>query len=239
MHDTDRPVSRIISPNDQMVGGATVDQYLAGGKLALDYCVAALGGVTPRRILDFPSGHGRVLRWFHQRWPDADTYAVEVDRDALAFCEKTFGAKPIESKADIESLDLPEDVDLIWSGSLLTHFNEAMCRAFIDRCIRCLRPDGVLVFTTHGRLAVMLADRRDPMYGPHVNLEKLCDTYRKTGFAYEDYDPQYPVYGLTFSSPSWIAKVIEGQRMVRLISYTEGGWGHQDACAVRKLATPI
>jgi SAM-dependent methyltransferase len=232
-------VSREISPNDQMIYGVSVDQYIAGGKLALDLCLQALGNKVPERILDFPSGHGRVMRWLRHQWPGSDLYALEVDTDALKFCEREFGAKPIISRASIEDLELPNDVDLIWSGSLLTHFNERMWRSFLTRCVDSLRPGGVLVFTTHGRLANMLANRGDPVFGHLVNLPTLCEGYRQTGFAYQDYDPAYPVYGLSFSSPSWVARQIEPLRYAKIINFIEGGWGYQDVIALQKLPTPI
>lgn len=129
-------VSRVISNNDHMALGVGVDQCLGGGKIALDLCTKILAGRTPERILDFPSGHGRVMRWFRHQWPKADLYAVEVDADALDFREREFDAKKIISCPEIESLELPSDVELIWSGSLLTRFNWHMWESF---CLAVLR----------------------------------------------------------------------------------------------------
>lgn len=232
-------VCSTISPNDQMMGGATLEQYLHGGRLALNICLDALGEDQPHRIVDFPSGHGRVMRWLRHNWPKSDIYAVEVDGDALDFCSETFGAMPIPSTARLHDLALPTDVDLIWSGSLLTHFNEPMWDAFLTRTIDALRPGGMLVCTTHGRLAMMLAERRDPVFGTLIDLAPLCDEYKQTGFSYRSYDPAYPTYGLSFSSPSWVIRKFEAYRFVKIRTFREGAWSYQDAFVLEKLSTPI
>src|SRR5689334_19005618 len=116
----------IISSRDQMAVGISEEEYLLVGRTALDLCREALASATPGIVVDFPCGHGRVMRHFAAAWPNAELYGVEIDTDALKFVEATFGARPIQSGAHIAAVALPENVDLIWSGSLLTHLPEPM-----------------------------------------------------------------------------------------------------------------
>lgn len=94
---------------------------------------------------------------------------------------------------------------------------------FLSRSIESLRPSGALMFTTHGRIADMLTRRGDPILGPLVNLKNLCENYARNGFAYQDYDSAYPVYGLTFSLPSRIMRKIEQLSYAKVVHFIEGG----------------
>lgn len=227
-----------LSNNDQMFNG-NLEEYLGGGQMALNFCINALEGKTPSVIVDFPSGHGRVLRWLKSQWPDSQHYAVEVDDDALKFVSAIFNATPIKGTPKLSDIKLPDNTDLIWTGSLLTHFNSAMWDEFFKITIDALKPGGILAFTIHGRLAMMLAERRDPIFGNLIDLAPLCEEYKENGFSYRDYDPKYPTYGLSFSSPSWVMRKLEACRNIKIKRFCEGAWGYQDILAVEKLASPI
>jgi SAM-dependent methyltransferase len=228
-----------ISPNDQMKGAASAEEYFKAGASALELCVDALKGRAPQKIVDFPSGHGRVTRWLGQRWPSASLYAVEIDDEALTFCQTTFGAEPIRSTPGFASLDLPQDADLIWSGSLLTHMNVDAWRSFLRLAVAALAPGGVLVATTHGRLATMLAKQGSSIYGSLIDVKALAKTYGSAGFAYDDYARDYPTYGLSFSSPQWVLGELQSILDAKITYFREGGWGYQDAFALEKLRGPI
>jgi len=227
-----------VSVNDQMMTGNKA-QYFQAGELALQLCKTALGGSTPARIVDFPSGHGRVMRWFHREWPDAELYGVEVDPDALAFVSDIFGAKAIRSTAAFD-MPLPGNIDLIFSGSLLTHLDVWQWDAFLHRCLDALAPGGLLVFTTHGRIAALLAEKRDSVYGNLIDTKEMCASFRSTGFSYRSYDENYPTYGLSLSSPDWIFRRLAVVPLARVVMFEEGGWGgYQDVFALRKNEWPL
>ncbi len=66
--------SRSISEFDTMLDAGQEDTYFETGRLALEICLRALKRHKPERILDFPCGFGRVLRWFRAQWPEAEIY---------------------------------------------------------------------------------------------------------------------------------------------------------------------
>jgi cyclopropane fatty-acyl-phospholipid synthase-like methyltransferase len=232
-------VCNTFSLNDQMIIGTSKEQYLEGGKKALEFCLDQVSDNSVSKIIDFPSGHGRVMRWLKYHWPFAELFAVDIDDEAIAFCKDTFGAIPIRSTSKLYDVKLPDDVDLIWSGSLLTHFNDVMWDVFFGISINSLKIGGILIFTFHGRIATMLAERSDPVFGNLIDLSSICNEYHSTGFSYRDYDPLYPVYGLAFSSPSWVIRKLESYKYIKIIAFVEGAWGYQDIIAVKKLPTPI
>jgi tRNA1(Val) A37 N6-methylase TrmN6 len=106
---------REVSPQDGM-NVSTDDVYFGYGLGALAYIRLALqaaGADEPRNILDLPSGHGRVLRMLKAAFPDAELTACDLDRGAVDFCAKTFGAIPAYSAEDPTDLRLTGDYDLI------------------------------------------------------------------------------------------------------------------------------
>ena len=230
-------VSRVISPDDTMLDASGVDAYLEIGRNALEHCKRALKGRTPKRILDFPCGYGRVMRWFRHEWPGAELHGVETDSRCLDFVERSFGAKPVQADARL-NMTVPSDVDLIFSGSLLTHFDEWQWRIYIEMCVDALSKDGVFLFTTHGRIASVLAKNRHPVYGDLVDTRELFERQKATGFSFLPYDIAYPTFGITLTSPAWIMGLLQAMPNVKVIGFEEGGWG-QDIWAVQRAPWPM
>jgi SAM-dependent methyltransferase len=105
----------------------------------------AVSGSSPvRTILDLPSGHGRVLRYFRAAFPDALIAACDVDTDAVDFCARSFAAKPIYSTIDIEAIPLEGTYDLIWCGSLFTHIHADQWHALLQLFSAHLSDSGLL-----------------------------------------------------------------------------------------------
>lgn len=229
-------VDLTISPNDQMAGN--MDEYILAGQKALQICRNALGTTVPRRIVDFPSGHGRVMRWFKREWAEAELHAVEIDDDALCFVERQFGARAIRSSPSMD-MEFPQDVDLIFSGSLLTHFDVWQWDAFFTRCLDALSPGGVLVFTVHGRIAALLAEKKHEVYGRIIDTHPMHEEFVNSGFSYRNYSDAHPIYGLSLSSPSWVIGMLDRFPLARIVLLEEGGWGHQDVYAVRRNEWPM
>lgn len=65
------------------------------------------------RILDLPSGAGRVLRALRAGFPDASIVACDLMRDGVDFCAREFGAIPVYAAADVGSGTGPDRFDLI------------------------------------------------------------------------------------------------------------------------------
>src|SRR5215207_8940972 len=142
-----------ISSNDGMFDARHPDAYFAVGESALRCVRLALqsaGKPSPARILDFPCGHGRVLRFLAAAFPDAQLTACDIDRDGVDFCTSTFQADGVYSHEVLEKVPLGDGFDLIWVGSLFTHLPQQRWGAFLTFLVERLASDGVLVFTTHG-----------------------------------------------------------------------------------------
>lgn len=228
---------RAISPNDTMLDPGDEDEYFRVGESALSICKAVLNASKPNRVLDFPSGYGRALRWFRAEWPDAEIYGAEIDSRCLDFIEKAFRAKRIQADPRL-NMEIPGDIDLIFSGSLLTHFDHWQWGIYLEMCANALSENGVFVFSTHGRVAALLAKQRHPVYGTLVDTRELYERYKETGFAFLPYDAAYPTFGLTLSSPEWIMRKLQAMPNVKIVHFEEQGWG-QDIWAIKRNPWPM
>ena len=105
----------------------------------------------PGRVLDLPCGFGRVLRYFRALWPNAELVAGELVSDAVSYCQQTFNARPLQSREPLWEADIGRGYDLIWSGSLLTHFDEDHWQPTLEHFAHALSDSGLLIFSTIGR----------------------------------------------------------------------------------------
>ncbi|HEY0864017.1 MAG TPA: class I SAM-dependent methyltransferase [Lacunisphaera sp.] len=232
-------VSQDIAPGDEMFTG-NAEHYFDVGASALRCIEAALfaarrNPATVRRILDLPCGHGRVMRFLRKAYPQAEMTACDLNADGVAHCARAFGAVPVVSREEVDAIPLTAGFDLIWCGSLLTHLTEERCAAFLRFFHRVLKPGGLAVFTTHGRLcAAELAAGKNRHNLEPGQIAGLLEDYRRTGFAYVDY-VSHPGYGFSLSHPAFVLERWVAPTDWRLISYHENGWDHrQDAVCLEK-----
>lgn len=237
-----RRANSCISPRDEMYFGV-LRTYFAVGLSGLECVEEAMRAAeirSPHRILDMPSGHGRVLRFIVERFPEAQIMACDLGRDEVSFCSASFGARAVVSRIDIEALTLDERFDLIWCGSLITHLDGPRAEALLRFFHSHLEPGGLLVFSTHGDHAVdQLRTGKLFSYGLNSNATQLAlRSYASTGFSYSDYDTGgNPGYGVSFTSTAWIRnslKRVGGFREVYCAAKRFGD--HQDIYGVVRAA---
>lgn len=240
------PISTDIAPNDGMFAG-NMSHYLGVAHSALRSIGASmlLAGVgEPARVLDLPCGHGRVMRALRAAFPHSEITGCDLDRDGVAHCTRAFGAVGVVSVEDPDAIRLPGSYDLVWCGSLFTHLAAARWDGFLSLFERVLAPNGVLVFTTHGRWPeqwLRQGRTRDgltieQMYGlPPAATATLLASYEKTGFGYVDYPGQHG-YGISLSSLPFVVAFTQRITGLRLLVTAEHAWdAHQDVVSCQKL----
>ena len=238
------PISTEISPADDMydpANPAAAQSYLVAGRSAMDILLAAmLSTRTTRveRILDLPCGGGRVTRHLRAFFPDAQIYAADLAVAKQAFVIDTFGCYRPEPNNDFRSSS-PLAYDLIFVGSLLTHFDEGRFRRALDWFGDALAPGGIAVLTTHGRYCDYFQRHRYQMIEP-ARWDGVAEQYAATGFGYQPYtDPtSYHgelSYGISIARASWVLAHIERRDDLRVVGYHERAWNaHQDAIVLWK-----
>jgi SAM-dependent methyltransferase len=223
---------RDISPDDQMCM-TTPENYFRVGVAALELVTFSLEAVRktePQAILDMPSGYGRVLRMLKTAFPRARLTACDINRDAVDYCARTFGAVPAYSAEDPAEIDLDAGFDLIWCGSLLTHLDADRWDGFLSMFERHLLPGGVLVFTTHGRVVREKIENGQRRFAIQDSGRSLLRDHRRRGFGFEPHLHSPGGYGVSLSSPAWVCAELEKHNSLELALYLEAGWNaDQDA----------
>lgn len=222
-----------ISPNDAMNWGNR-DHYFGVGVSALQCIRLAMLAAEKddlRNILDFPCGHGRVLRMVRAVFPEARITACDLDQDGVDFCARTFGAIPVYSKESPEEVAMSDRFDLVWCGSLLTHLNKGRWLGFLELFGSLLAPGGILIFTTQGRCAAKRI-LTESFYGLDPDqVSEVLDDYQRTGFGYRDYKWR-PGYGVSLSTLPWVLSQVQKLPGLRITLLQEQGWdNHQDVIA--------
>jgi SAM-dependent methyltransferase len=230
-----------ISERDHMF--KVRDRYLRSGRTGLDcirLAMLAAGRTAVGSALDLPSGHGRVLRWIKAEFPGARLGACDIDHDGVDFCAATFGAEAIYGHEDPAQIKIPEPYELIWCGSLFTHLPPERWEGFLDLFERALVPDGLIVFTTHGR---RIAERiRDPETGRSylkepAQREQVLRGYEREGLGYSDYtfSDEYREalslprrYGISLVRPAVVCRMLAERPGMWLVGLIEGRFNGQD-----------
>jgi SAM-dependent methyltransferase len=223
-------VVRQISSNDEMFHDGET-QYHFCGRSALD-CIdvslqaAQMDPKAVKRILDLPSGHGRVLRYLKVAFPEAQITACDILRNGVDFCASTLGAIPVYSHDDPTKIPLEHDAfDLVWVGSLFTHLDSDVWPRFLSVFRACLRPGGLLVFTTHGRNTYykMLSGDLDNWL-PYYRRSAIRYQYERTGFGYVKFPGSDSYYGVSLSEPAWVLRQIAQMKDMRAVHVSEKSW---------------
>lgn len=229
--------STVISPFERM-NPEVPEAYLSVGRSALQAIRMAqvtAGAPDFSSILDFPSGHGRVMRWLRAAYPQAHITACDLLSDGVDFCAETFGADAVYSRDHLTASAFPSHYDLIWVGSLLTHVDVDRWKSLISLWHDLLAQNGLLVVSTHGPLVAACMRLGDNYGYPEPGVQRLLRAYASSGFGFLEDDPNTCTYGITLSAPQWAIDQLLVHKDFHLTFACEALWNnHQDVIAVIK-----
>lgn len=230
-------VDRRVAPDDGMYNGNDA-YYLEVGANALQliHLALATGGrpaVQIKRVLDYASGFGRVLRWLRAGFPSAQIVAADADKKAVGAIKKIFDVDAFVLDRSLQE-DIGRDFDLIWMGSLATHLPQEQLEALFGRLSSLLSARGIVVATTHGPYVANRIATGEKNYGLDApGMSKILREYAATGFGFSPY-PKVESYGISVCTASKVMSIIENAEL-RPIFYRERAWvRHQDCIAAEK-----
>ncbi len=232
----DRVITTIAESDNMNM--STLERYFQVGEDALraiKRCLLHARVGDPQCLLDFGCGWGRVTRFLRASFPDAEITGCDVAAAAVQFNHATFGSVPLQSNHDISKLKFPGEYDLIWSGSVITHITEDNCVALLKHFENALAPNGLMVFTTHGRYVYQRRKQGEQSYNITDDEFQVVDqAWQRGEYGRVGYEGN-AVYGFSLQPPAWIFRYLEHAPGLRLVSYTERGWDdHQDVVAIQK-----
>jgi SAM-dependent methyltransferase len=232
----DLEIVREILPNDAMYE-FDPSSYFRIGQEALDCIQLALDMAeagSPRRILDFASGAGRVMRYLKAAYPEAALTACDYHMFQAEFCEQTFGATAVAGDEDPTKIELTGPFDLIWCGSHFGHIDGHRWAGFLELFESVASTGAVVVFTTFGRRIVELLRSGESLLNlTEDGAAKVLADYDATGFGFQAtrFD------GDCVASPAWVCRQLEQVPGFQLLQLREDGWAFQDVVTCIKSET--
>jgi SAM-dependent methyltransferase len=238
VEDTNLPVDRTIAPGDTMIVPGREQQYWQIGQRALDlvrFSADLCDKPHYPDILDLGCGYGRVMRWIRANYNYARITACDIERDAVDFCVKHFGALPAYAGTDPRALPFAEQFDLTWVGSVFTHLPPEKWQHTLECVVKWTRPCGVIIMSTQGRYFTTWLKRGQPYIADNIDKAALIAEFERTGFGYQPYrDVADGGYGITVTSPEWLARTIQRHPNLIIRGYFEQVWGMQDVIILYK-----
>jgi SAM-dependent methyltransferase len=230
-----KQVETRISAGDGMYTGDGAHYYKVGLSAirSIEEAIEAAHLGPVKRILDLPSGHGRVLRFLVRRFPQAKITASDLDRKGVDFCARLFGTEAVYSEPNLDQFPAVGAFDLIWCGSLVTHLNDMGIQALLAFFARHLEPDGLLILTAHGERVIQRL--RDQEFEYEISAESVApiiEAYRTSRFGFADY-PGASAYGISLTSPEWIRRAAADVGLGEVYFRARGWDDHQDVYGFR------
>lgn len=131
------------------------DKYYNGGRKMASWVANHLREHTSlvnQVILDWGCGPGRIIR----HMPDVignncEFYGTDYNAKSIAWCKSNI--TNVEFNCNPLSAQLPyndNSIDAIYGISILTHLSEKMHTEWFNELHRVLKPEGILLLSTHG-----------------------------------------------------------------------------------------
>jgi SAM-dependent methyltransferase len=162
----------------------------------------------------------------------ADRYeltACDIHEKAIEFLTSTLQVESLLSRSDPHDFAVPRKFDIVFALSFFSHMPDRTWGAWFARLFDALADDGLLVFTTHGR--VVHEDGGRPPLEP--------DGYWFGGTS-EQRDLPVEDYRTMIVTPFYAFKCIEQSERAALVFFQEAlWWGKQDTYIVRKVPVPF
>jgi SAM-dependent methyltransferase len=189
----------------------------------------------PRTILDFGAGAGRVTRWLKAAFPDSRIHACDVRPQDMQFVRASIGVEASTVGPSVDDLTIPGRYDLVWVGSVITHFSEPATRTLVTKLLSVCNPCGLLVLSFHGRYAIERHESGDLCYIHDEGWQRIKSGYVNDGYGYADYQGQSG-YGISVCTAQWFLQFVQQLNSARLVSLSERAWDeHHDIVAIQRL----
>jgi SAM-dependent methyltransferase len=136
-------------------GSYDVEAFIRGGKISADWIERTLAEIHVsigdlHCILDFGCGCGRVLQYLNTR-KSTELHGCDYNPRLAEWCRRLVPSAKLAINDIAPPLPYESGkFDLIYAISTFTHWSVNLQKQWISELTRVLRPNGLLLFTTHG-----------------------------------------------------------------------------------------
>jgi ubiquinone/menaquinone biosynthesis C-methylase UbiE len=135
------------------------------------------------KILDFGCGVGRQLMPLTDHFPDAQYFALDVDRSHIEFIRKSYPAVDADVNGFMPPLKFAEkEMDLVYSVSTFSHFDLATQSAWLGELFRITKPGGLVLPTIEGAWALAKIAKKS-----RTDINEIEEKLRNEGVFYKEY----------------------------------------------------
>ncbi len=130
--------------------------YYYGGKESAKYIVSLLGkhvSLTNARICEWGCGPARLLRHFPSLLSELhpSLYGADYNRQTIAWCQRYIRGIDFRSNRLMPPTDYPDAFfDAVYCISVFTHLSAEAQDAWLQECLRIIKPGGVFLLSVHG-----------------------------------------------------------------------------------------
>jgi SAM-dependent methyltransferase len=155
-------------------------------------------------LLDWGCGCGRVLRHW-SRLPDTSVNGCDINPRMVGWCNANLEFAHVERNELSPPFPYADSAfDLVYAFSVITHLSEELQHEWVRECLRVLKPEGLLLFSTLGEHYASLDRLNESERRAFANDEvvvlysgspgtSLCSAYHPAGYVRErlgaDFDP--------------------------------------------------
>lgn len=190
-----------------------------------------------QRILDFPSGYGRVTRWLRAGFPEAEIQVGDVWTDAVNWSATQFRADIIDGNADF-SARFDVQYDVIFCGSLLTHLPGPLGLKLLDFLMSHLAVGGIGLVSACGRknLAWEKSHFNEKVFETPERLAEVTKVYESGRYAFMPY-PGETDYGRSFTPVPWFHTYAVNRPNLTMTRFSERAWDdNQDLLVLKRVS---
>ena len=189
-------------------------------KLLSDVC--GLEG-KPVELLEFASGYGCVTRHLRSVIPLCVPIACDIHQEAVVFIADHLGVPAVLSTPQPEALRIAKVFDVVFALSFFSHMPKSSFSRWLRKLASLTKPEGVLIFTTHGRVS--------QKYFPSCQFDADGFYFLPTS---EQKDLSTEEYGSSVVTPDYVLRQLFEIPALTLTYFQEGyWWKHQDIYVVR------
>lgn len=167
--------------------------------------------IASASVADYGAGWGRIARFANKDVPAQQFYALEPNplfQKIYSDCRLPGHLVPTGwQSAQATGV---ENVDLIFSYSILTHSSEELTRNIVDRWTEMTRPGSVVACTIRPGCFLTEHDGDMAVFSGEEHGQ-LAEAYLRGEFIYKPYRPDEPSWGVTVIPVSYLERLTEGR----------------------------